>query len=176
MTGAGAHLLALEEFLESGGYVLYAILATALVTWFLIGERYWYFLFVEKQTAKNVIADWETLSAASTTMLKAIRSCRISQFRQAARKHLVLIKALTNVSILFGLLGTITGMIRLFEGIALTRGGDVRMLADGVSQTIIPAMAGLVVAISGFYFSSRLKRRADREVHRMADQLSLTKR
>ena len=172
MTSIASYFLTLEEFLQSGGYVLYAIFVTALMIWFFIGERYWYFLFSEKKIEKRMIMEWQGVSATNLQFLKTMRMCRISQFRQATRKHLAVIKALTNVSILLGLLGTITGMISLFEGVALTQGSTVRVLADGVSRTIIPALAGLVVAISGFYFSSRLEQRAVRDVHRLSEHLT----
>ena len=174
MLGSNLSLLAVSEFIESGGYVLYAIFAVALIVWFLIGERYWYFLFVEKDVIKYLVEKWQPLQVADRYRQKAIRRYWISSFRQAAQQHLGLIKTLTNISMLLGLLGTITGMIALFEGQALSQGSNAKALADGVSRTIIPAMSGLVVAITGFYFSARLEHRAHKEINKLTNQLNIS--
>ena len=44
-------------------------------------------------------------------------------------------------------------------------------MAAGVSKATIPTMAGMVVALSGLYFSVRLKQWADDETEAMADLL-----
>jgi biopolymer transport protein ExbB len=46
-------------------------------------------------------------------------------------------------------------------------------MADGISLATIPTMAGMVVAISGLFFSANLSRRANLEADRAADQLRM---
>ena len=73
---------------------------------------------------------------------------------------------------LLGLMGTVTGMIEVFEVMALTGSGNARAMAAGVSKATIPTMAGMVAALSGFIFSVQLDRRAKDEAERVADELS----
>ena len=62
-----------------------------------------------------------------------------------------MIKTLVSLAPLLGLLGTVTGMIGVFEVLATTGGGDARSMAAGVSQATIPTMAGMVAALSGVF-------------------------
>ena len=62
------------------------------------------------------------------------------------------IKTLIMVCPLIGLLGTVTGMIEVFDVMAVIGTSDVKSMANGVSMATIPTMAGMVVALSGILF------------------------
>ena len=74
---------------------------------------------------------------------------------------------------LLGLLGTVTGMIEVFNILAITGGGDARSMASGVSKATIPTMAGMVAALSGVFASTWLARKAEREKELIQDQLTI---
>ncbi len=57
------------------------------------------------------------------------------------------IKVLAAVSPLMGLLGTVTGMIIVFQQITLFGTGDPKMMAGGISQALVTTVLGLVAAI-----------------------------
>jgi biopolymer transport protein ExbB len=61
--------------------------------------------------------------------------------------YIWLVKVVSVVSPLLGLLGTVTGMIRTFQSITLFGAGDPRMMAGGISEALITTMLGLFVAI-----------------------------
>jgi biopolymer transport protein ExbB len=69
-------------------------------------------------------------------------------------------------------MGTVTGMISVFEVMSLLGGGSPRAMAEGVSRATIPTMAGMVAAISGIYFSAWLERETEAEVRRTEDLLT----
>ncbi len=163
----------MSDFFASGGQVLGIILVTTFVMWFLIVERYWYFFFQKGDAVNKILIRWAAMSDADTWRLRMIRACYISQFKQQVTMRIGWIKVLITVSMLLGLLGTIVGMIDVFEGMMLTQASDVRVLAAGVSRTVIPAMAGLVAALSGLYFSFQLEQSASREVQKLADKLTV---
>ena len=48
-------------------------------------------------------------------------------------------------------------MIKVFDVMAVLGTSDARAMAAGVSMATIPTMAGLVVALSGLFFSVRLR-------------------
>ena len=67
---------------------------------------------------------------------------------------------------LLGLLGTVTGMIAVFDVMAFAGTGNARLMAGGVSKATIPTMSGLVAALSGLYFAAWLEKKAGAQVDR----------
>lgn len=93
--------------------------------------------------------------------------------RPAIQKGIPLIKIIAMVAPLMGLLGTVTGMIQVFDVMALKGTADARAMASGVSRATIPTMAGMVVGLSGLFFIHRLQVRAQREAEHFGDTLSV---
>jgi biopolymer transport protein ExbB len=58
-----------------------------------------------------------------------------------------LVKTVSVIAPLLGLLGTVTGMIQTFQAITLFGAGDPKMMAGGISQALVTTMLGLIVAI-----------------------------
>ena len=85
---------------------------------------------------------------------------------------LPLIQMLVALCPLLGLLGTVLGMIGVFEVISVSGNDDAQAMARGVYRATIPTMAGLVVALTGIYFPVRLRRVAARETQRLQDTLT----
>jgi biopolymer transport protein ExbB len=75
---------------------------------------------------------------------------------------------------LLGLLGTVTGMIQVFNVMAMEGTANPRLMAAGVSAATIPTMAGLVAALSGFWFTVYLKRRVSAEMQRVDELLAVS--
>lgn len=71
-----------------------------------------------------------------------------------------LLKLLSAVAPLLGLLGTVTGMIVTFQAITQSGGGDSRLMADGISQALVTTVQGLVVAIPLLFLHSLLASRS----------------
>lgn len=65
---------------------------------------------------------------------------------------------------LFGLLGTVTGMLTTFGALASGSGGDqtMGMIAAGISEALITTETGLVVALPGLFFQYAIARRLQR--------------
>jgi biopolymer transport protein ExbB len=73
---------------------------------------------------------------------------------------------------LLGLLGTVTGMIAVFDAMA-NQGGNARSMAAGVSMATIPTMAGMIASLSGVVGSTWLKRKVDFETELFQDHLTM---
>jgi biopolymer transport protein ExbB len=66
------------------------------------------------------------------------------------------------VSPVMGLLGTVTGMIKSFNVIALTEGAaKPSLLAGGISEALVTTCLGLVVAIPAMFFVTYFRNRID---------------
>ena len=72
---------------------------------------------------------------------------------------------------LFGLLGTVTGMIEVFSALSITGGGQARSMADGISKATIPTMAGMVAALSGVFANIYISQKAARESELIEEHL-----
>jgi biopolymer transport protein ExbB len=73
---------------------------------------------------------------------------------------------------LLGLLGTVTGMISVFDAMA-TQGGNARSMAAGVSMATIPTMSGMIASLSGLMGSTFVKRKVDFEIELFQDHLTM---
>ena len=74
---------------------------------------------------------------------------------------------------LLGLLGTVTGMISVFEVMAVSGSGNARSMAAGVSRATIPTMAGMVGALSGVFLVTILTRTAKRSIQNLEDSMGM---
>jgi biopolymer transport protein ExbB len=163
---------AIRDFMGLGGPVLYVIAATIFVMWVLIVERLMFFRSTMKQLSKEIYEEWESRSERRSWNAIQIRELRISQFSAAVNRGIAMIQTLVALCPLLGLLGTVTGMIAVFQVLAVSGSGNVRAMAAGVSQATVPTMAGMVGALSGVLLVTLLSRRATREVHYLEDSLT----
>lgn len=160
-----------QDFMVKGGDVLWAICAVTLVMWTMILEREWYFHFRYAKDLDEVLQRWGARSDRVSWYAKQIRRQLISELQEKLNHALPQIKTLVALCPLLGLLGTVTGMINVFDVMALAGNGNPRAMASGVSMATIPTMAGMVAALSGLYFIHQLQRFARTEAQRAADSL-----
>ncbi len=168
----GGVIEVLLAFMDKGGDVLWLIAALLFVMWALIFERVWYLKFGWKNDVAAVIAKWESRPERKSWEAFQVRSMLISQARMRINQYLPTIKTLVALCPLLGLLGTVTGMIEVFNIMAVTGGGDAKSMAGGVQQATIPTMAGMVAALSGVFANTYVTRIAQRESTFLQDNLT----
>ncbi|NIA15594.1 MAG: MotA/TolQ/ExbB proton channel family protein [Nitrospiraceae bacterium] len=91
----------------------------------------------------------EAVHAAGRTQLSALE------------RGLTLLEIIAGISPLLGLLGTVLGMVTVFNAITAQGIGDPQVLSSGISEALATTVAGLVVAIPSLAFHSLLSRRVD---------------
>jgi biopolymer transport protein ExbB len=79
------------------------------------------------------------------------------------RRYIRVFSAVATISPLLGLLGTVVGMIRLFDAISSADAmGRTELLAGGISEALLTTAAGLLIAIPALcfhlYFVGRVER------------------
>jgi biopolymer transport protein ExbB len=97
----------------------------------------------------------------------------VSQARVAMDAPLPLLRVTVPIAPLLGLLGTVTGMLEVFDGMMISGSADARTMAYGVSHAMIATLSGLVVSVSGMYFLNRFQRRVERETERFGELLEV---
>ena len=90
-------------------------------------------------------------------------SIRLAEKQVASRleRGLVLLEIVAVVSPLLGLLGTVIGMVQVFNVISQLGVGHARALSGGISQALITTIAGLVIAIPALIAHSIYARKVD---------------
>ena len=160
-----------SRFLEAGGDVLWFIAAALIVMWSLIIERLWYFSFTYPKQARLLVAKWESRKDTTSWRAHRIREAWISQMKTKLHSGLLIIKTIVAICPMIGLLGTVTGMVGVFEIMALAGTGNPRLMAAGITQATVPTMAGMVAALSGLFISSRLEYSANVHAQELADHM-----
>ena len=94
-----------------------------------------------------------------------------SNVRMKLERNLNMLGIIASISPLLGLLGTVTGMIEVFQVMAFNGGGDARAMAGGVSKATLPTMAGMVVALSGVFASIYLNSASERHTNNLRDYI-----
>ncbi len=126
----------MKQYIVSGGPMMIPLFVVSVIMWALIIERILFYRRVEKG--------------------------EISPNPSLLEENLPLIRVLSASAPLLGLLGTVTGMIRVFSVISIFGTGDPKQLAAGISEALITTQTGLTVAIPGIYMSRFLERKAEK--------------
>jgi len=163
--------ISIISFMEQGGDVLWLIAALTFLMWTLIFERLWYFYTEHKHVVRDATETWEGRAERRSWSAHQIRDGMISAAADRITGSLPLIQTCVALCPLLGLLGTVTGMISVFDAMA-TQGGNARSMAAGVSMATIPTMSGMIASLSGVVGSTIVKRKVDFEIELFEDHLT----
>jgi biopolymer transport protein ExbB len=156
---------------ERGGAVLWVILAVSILMWALILDRYIDYFFVMPKRKTRLLRHWRQ-DGCSRRPAAPRQKAMMAAFGAPMQRFLLPIHTLANILPLLGLLGTISGMIKVFEVIAVFGAGNARGMAAGISEALITTMAGLVTALSGLYFCVNLQSLAERASEQFAMRIN----
>ncbi len=178
-----------KQFIKAGGPVMYplgilVIWALALMFWKLIGfsHKHTYDSKISKnvmtylnsndiEQAKSYISKNRGVVArvvhtcldhskqSRTSAERAVKEVLIEELPQL-NSHLNTLAVIAGAAPLLGLLGTVTGMIKLFEVITSYGTGDPKILAAGISEALITTEVGLIIAIPVMIIHNFLRNRA----------------
>jgi biopolymer transport protein ExbB len=121
--------------------------------------------------ARLMVAEWDNRADTTSWQARKVREAWISQMSEKLNAGVGFIKTLVAICPMIGLLGTVTGMITVFELMALFGTGDPRDMASGITQATIPTMSGMVAALSGLFISTRLEFMAKVKAEQLADKM-----
>lgn len=159
--------------MDLGGWVLQWIALLLLIMWFMILERVLYVFCGHGNHVKKIMQRWEDRPERRSWSAHRVREQLISEVSVELKRFLPAIQTCVALCPLLGLLGTVTGMIEVFQVMAVSGTGNVRAMAAGVSQATIPTMSGMVAALSGIFFSVWLQNTYKRERELLSERLTL---
>ena len=174
----------MEERWHQGGYVGYAItvvgaFAFVLAIWRLIvlttvGAKVNSQLKSDKANSNNplgrVLKVHEDNPSMDTETLELKLSEGILKETPKLESGLVLLKIISAIAPLMGLLGTVTGMIITFQAITIFGAGDPKAMAGGISGALVTTVLGLLVAIPTVLLHTIVNGRAQRIIHVLNEQ------
>ncbi len=166
-------LQAVRDFFELGGDVLLLIAILTLIMWGLIIERLMFLSLRHPRNAAGALNAWEARRERVSWHAHQVREYLISTVAQELERNMLLIQTCVALCPLLGLLGTVTGMIEVFEVMAISGSGNPRSMAAGVSKATVPTMAGMVAALSGVAMSAYLQRKLIRERALLGEHMTL---
>ena len=141
-------------FLETGGFMLAPLIILAFFMWLLIVERFISILFRIQSCEREYQRNSTTNKLEERDHRKKIEIDRYLYSKsneRLFRKNISLIKQFIVIAPLLGLLGTVTGMIEVFEVIKIHGSENIVLIGQGFSHATIPTMFGLTIAVFGFF-------------------------
>jgi len=180
-----------QEWLASGGILVWPILLIAAAALILAGERFVFLLRIRSDSDRIMervsdLAREQKWGECRDYCRRFSRSpaCRVldsvlehlgssrevmenavqeALLRQTPRleRFVPTLSVLAAVAPLIGLLGTVTGMIATFQAITLHGSGDPSLMAGGISEALVTTQLGLAVAVPVMLLHHLLERRVD---------------
>jgi biopolymer transport protein ExbB len=174
----------LEERWHQGGYVGYAITAVGAIA-FLIAI--WRLVALSMMSTRvssqlksssantnnplgRVLKVHEDNPSMDTETLELKLSEQILKETPSIENSLTLLKIISAVAPLMGLLGTVVGMIITFQAITIFGAGDPKAMAGGISGALVTTVLGLLVAIPTVLLHTIVNGRAQRIIHILNEQ------
>ena len=163
------YTVAFFDYMQRGGDVLWGILVLTVILWWFVLERGWYFLSGFAEDRDTRLQQWLDRPERSSWYANYERDRLISELECLMMKNMQVIPTFIALLPLMGLLGTVTGMIQVFDVMANLGSGNPRAMANGVSAATLPTMSGMLVAIIAIPFWTLLDRRYKREVAKLRE-------
>lgn len=167
-------LTIMRDFHFAGGIVLWVIGFNTLIMWTLIMERILFYRFGLQKEVNQAAHEWFSRNDRHSWYAYHIRSRLVARVSARARFSLPVIKCMVTLFPLFGLLGTVTGMIEIFDVMNAFGMSNTRSMASGISKATLPTMAGMGAAIFGLMAYRMLLRYYEKQSQLLADRLTLS--
>jgi biopolymer transport protein ExbB len=161
---------ALLDMRELGGPVVIWIFIACVLMWAIVLERFWYFSKVLPSEAARMLQLWNQRSNKLSWASRQIRAAMISRLNAGMSSNLQVLRVLVPMCPLLGLIGTVAGMLAVFDSMAALGSADARSMATGVSEAMVCTLTGLAVSISGLYPVYYFKRKTRMETELLSDQ------
>jgi biopolymer transport protein ExbB len=184
---------------KAGGWLMFPIIACSIIAFGIILERFWtlqkkkviprhlvatiWHWVKEGQLERSRIEELGRQSALGKILASGLNNRHLERERikesieetgrqvvHDMERFLNTLGTIAAVSPLLGLLGTVIGMIKVFNAILSSGVGNAAPLAGGISQALITTAAGLSVAIIALIFHRYFRGRVDELVVKMEEE------
>jgi biopolymer transport protein ExbB len=155
------------DLLELGGPILMLILLISAFIWILLFERFYFLHRIFPDELARARTLWNGRSERTSWYAQQDRNDMVTTLRSGLGSNYSLISTLIKICPLLGLLGTVMGMLEVFDALAATGANNPRSMAAGISKATVTTLAGMVVAIVALLANLFVERRASAEKERL---------
>jgi biopolymer transport protein ExbB len=157
------HLQAVR-FLDAGGPVMWVLAGVSLIIWSGLLEHLLYL----RDASPRLLGQARRLGRnPAGKRAEALRRMTLNRARTRLQRALPLLRTLVTLCPLLGLIGTVLGMIQVFDSIAVLGAADPRAMSAGISRAVLTTMGGLMIALPGLYLVNLVERRIERIMLRL---------
>ena len=149
--------ISLLDFFDRGGPVIFILFVVAIIMITLLVERLIFFINDLKKLSADRVSEVRECPSDNKWIRNKIKLKNISILNSESSKNLLMIQGLIALCPLLGLLGTVTGMIEVFDIMAITGTGNARAMASGIARATLPTMTGLFISIVGLFLLTAIK-------------------
>ena len=149
--------VSLLDFFDRGGPVIFILFVVAIIMITLLVERLIFFINDLKKLSAERVSEVRECPSDNKWIRNKIKLKNISILNSQSSKNLLMIQGLIALCPLLGLLGTVTGMIEVFDIMAITGTGNARAMASGIARATLPTMTGLFISIVGLFLLTAIK-------------------
>jgi len=156
-----------NQYMKDGGLLMYPIYSMLIIALILIAEKF-IALFLHGISIKKKLN--ETINSPEIKTREDAEKKFEALFAKIIPKlesRLPAISVLGTTAPLVGLLGTVMGMVELFNVITLHGTADPKLLAGGISIALLTTMAGLSVAIPVHLLHTWVAGRVEKAINKM---------
>lgn len=194
------------ELFNAGGFIMYPLLICSLLVWFVTFEKIRFLNNLKKDIDLMFIKGQALLSEKKLNEAKGLSHSihpllsgpyltlfegegmdreqwgmrvgrRLTETQQGLKKSMWIIGTIGSSAPFIGLFGTVVGIIKSFQSIAISGKSGFTVVASGLSEALIATAAGIVVAVMAVilynYFQNRLSRVNTDIRNRMQDLMDL---
>lgn len=141
-------------FLDTGGSVVTVLLFASLIFWTLIIEKYLSYRYIFRAKSKKLKSYWKKHPQEHWVNTQ-LKQAQVSDLALLLHHNTTVMRSLIALFPLIGLLGTVTGMITVFDSMS-TLGANAKAMAAGISMATLPTMVGMFLAVFGIFAYSRI--------------------
>lgn len=187
----------LADYMRQGGVVMWPLVGATVALWFGLGYRAMMLRRGSKAGVRSLIAEYrgenppgprgfvDTAAARAVSVrishhgdIRRLLDDELFELESDLSRYRTLVRTIVVIAPLAGLLGTVIGMIEMFESLGsqtfFSQSGGV---ANGISQALFTTQFGLIIAIPGMIAGRLLDRRENRirdDIDQIKDLLNST--
>lgn len=155
------------HYMQTGGGTMYPLLLCCLWMWVLIFFYLPHWQPSVDDEIKGVIQVFGDKMCPSKRHNKQLYDYLLRDCEQRMQRGIPTIKVFATIAPFLGLFGTVAGMIKTFQSVALFGMANPKALAGGISEAMVTTQFGLLIAVPGIFAVYFMKRKAVRKISKI---------
>ena len=136
-----------NNFIDQGGPIVFVLFFISIYLFVLLAAKFKFLFFEIADIQKSFESKVDSIETDEFYLLNL--SIQKADFKSVVLKDFTTIQILITLCPVLGLLGTVTGMIEVFDVVSFFGTGNARALASGITKATLPTMTGMAISIVG---------------------------